>query len=70
MITGTKATASFRLAILASLVLCLCTTRYTFGEQVPITAVLLAVAISLFLGLISIRAMAQTDHSPVSGLGM
>jgi uncharacterized oligopeptide transporter (OPT) family protein len=60
---------TFSSAILASAILCVGTTKFAFGEQVPIGAILLAVIISLFLGLISIRAMAQTDHSPVSGLG-
>lgn len=57
------------ISILASAAFCAGTTKFTFGEQIPIGAILLAVVISLFLGLVSIRAMGQTDHSPVSALG-
>jgi uncharacterized oligopeptide transporter (OPT) family protein len=56
-------------AIFASAFLCVGTSKFVFGEQLPVGVILLAVVISLFLGLVSIQAVGQTDHSPVSGLG-
>lgn len=55
-------------AIFASAFLCVGTSKFVFGEQLPVGVILLAVMISLFLGVVSIGAVGQTDHSPVSGL--
>ncbi|KAJ5088454.1 OPT oligopeptide transporter [Penicillium angulare] len=69
LLTSAKQYHVLGTSIFASALLCTATTKFTFGEDVPVGATFLAIGISAFLGLISIRAMGQTDHSPVSALG-
>ena len=55
--------------LLAATVLCIIAITITFDKDVPIVVILLAIMLSFFLSVMSIRAMGQTDFSPVSGLG-
>ncbi|KAJ5738160.1 hypothetical protein N7493_001315 [Penicillium malachiteum] len=69
LVTSIRHYHGLAISILASALLCTATTKFAFGKDVPVGPTFLAIGISAFLGLISIRAMGQTDHSPVSALG-
>ena len=55
-------------SLLAATVLCIIAITITFDNDVPIVVILLAIMLSIFLSIMNIRAMGQTDFSPVSGL--
>lgn len=64
-------TISYKMAVfglLISLVACLCTTNYVFGH-VPIYSTFCAVILALFLSILAVRALGETDLNPVSGIG-
>ena len=57
------------IGLLAAVAACAGAVLLTFSGRVPLPLVSLAILITLFLAIASIRSMGQTDFSPVSGLG-
>ncbi|KAA8897116.1 hypothetical protein TRICI_006792 [Trichomonascus ciferrii] len=57
------------MGLLASLVLSVAATRLVFGAVVPIYALFAAVIMALFLSILGVRALGETDLNPVSGIG-
>lgn len=55
--------------LVASLIACIITTRIVFGPIVPIYATISAVILALFLSVLAVRALGETDLNPVSGIG-
>ncbi|KAL7892598.1 OPT superfamily oligopeptide transporter [Trichoderma sp. SZMC 28014] len=54
--------------LLASVLLCVLTTRLVFGDLVPLYAVVTAVLMALVLSIMGVRALGETDLNPVSGI--
>ncbi|KAM0249196.1 hypothetical protein ACHAQJ_009140 [Trichoderma viride] len=54
--------------LLASILLCVLTTRIVFGELVPLYAIVTAVLMALVLSIMGVRALGETDLNPVSGI--
>ncbi|KAL9477034.1 hypothetical protein ACSS6W_006875 [Trichoderma asperelloides] len=54
--------------LLASVLLCILTTRIVFGDLVPLYAVVTAVLMALVLSIMGVRALGETDLNPVSGI--
>lgn len=54
--------------LLASVLLCILTTRVVFGDLVPLYAVVAAVLMALVLSIMGVRALGETDLNPVSGI--
>lgn len=54
--------------LLASILLCIVTTRIVFGDLVPLYAVVAAVLMALVLSIMGVRALGETDLNPVSGI--
>jgi uncharacterized oligopeptide transporter (OPT) family protein len=54
--------------LLASILLCVLTTRLVFGDLVPLYAVVTAVLMALVLSIMGVRALGETDLNPVSGI--
>ncbi|KAI8886675.1 OPT superfamily oligopeptide transporter [Backusella circina FSU 941] len=49
---------------------CICLVRIVFGPEVlPPTMTLLAVIVAMFLSILGVRALGETDLNPVSGIG-
>ncbi|CAN6657548.1 hypothetical protein TRVA0_030S00298 [Trichomonascus vanleenenianus] len=63
---------SYKVALIGlglSLIACIGTTHYVFDGLVPVYATLMAVVLALFLSVLAIRALGETDLNPVSGIG-
>ncbi|RFU76118.1 hypothetical protein TARUN_6116 [Trichoderma arundinaceum] len=54
--------------LLASILICILTTRVVFGDLVPLYAVVIAVLMALVLSIMGVRALGETDLNPVSGI--
>ncbi|KAM0486751.1 hypothetical protein ACHAPX_000014 [Trichoderma viride] len=54
--------------LVASVLLCILTTRIVFGDLVPLYAVVTAVLMALVLSIMGVRALGETDLNPVSGI--
>lgn len=54
--------------LLASVLLCILTSRLVFGELVPLYAIITAVLMALVLSIMGVRALGETDLNPVSGI--
>lgn len=57
------------IGLLASTVLCILAIRLVFGSIIPIYASLTAIVVALFLSILGVRALGETDLNPVSGIG-
>ncbi|KAH6610973.1 hypothetical protein Trco_000993 [Trichoderma cornu-damae] len=54
--------------LLASILICILTTRVVFGNLVPLYAIVIAVLMALVLSIMGVRALGETDLNPVSGI--
>ncbi|ROT43353.1 OPT superfamily oligopeptide transporter [Sodiomyces alkalinus F11] len=54
--------------LIASILLCIMTVRFVFGELVPLYATVIAVMLALLLSIMGVRALGETDLNPVSGI--
>lgn len=54
--------------LLASILICVLTTRIVFGDLVPLYAIVIAVLMALVLSIMGVRALGETDLNPVSGI--
>lgn len=52
-----------------SCILCVFSTRAVFGTVIPIYAIVISVIMSLFLSILGVKALGETDLNPVSGIG-
>lgn len=50
-------------------IICCVTTRIVFGPVIPTFAVVISIVMSLFLSLLGVKALGETDLNPVSGIG-
>ncbi|ANB15168.1 hypothetical protein AWJ20_2792 [Sugiyamaella lignohabitans] len=57
------------IGLLVSLVFCIITTRWVFGPIIPLYATVCAVILAMFLSVLGVRALGETDLNPVSGIG-
>lgn len=58
------------IGILLSFLLCVATFIFVFGANViPIYSYIIALLLSMFLSILAVRALGETDLNPVSGLG-
>ncbi|KAG7880020.1 hypothetical protein KL905_001513 [Ogataea polymorpha] len=55
--------------LIVSSVACVVCTRLVFGPVVPIYTIVTAIILSLFLSVLGVRALGETDLNPVSGIG-
>ncbi|KAI8971671.1 OPT oligopeptide transporter protein-domain-containing protein [Mycotypha africana] len=56
--------------LLASVVLCVGSVHMVFGDNVmPVSMTLLSILFALFLSILGVRALGETDLNPVSGIG-
>ncbi|GMM42667.1 hypothetical protein DAHU10_035770 [Hanseniaspora uvarum] len=56
--------------IVVSFMLCILGMIYVFGIHIiPVSSLLLALFLSMFLSILAVRALGETDLNPVSGLG-
>ncbi|KAM4059313.1 OPT oligopeptide transporter protein [Hirsutella rhossiliensis] len=51
-----------------SVLLCIMTTYFVFGDLVPLYATVVAVVMALLLSIMGVRALGETDLNPVSGI--
>ncbi|KAL2759504.1 hypothetical protein ACRALDRAFT_1047124 [Sodiomyces alcalophilus JCM 7366] len=54
--------------LIASILLCIVTVRYAFGDLMPLYATVIAVMLALILSIMGVRALGETDLNPVSGI--
>lgn len=54
--------------LVASIMLCIGTTHFVFGDLVPLYATIIAVFMALILSIMGVRALGETDLNPVSGI--
>ncbi|KAL6858651.1 OPT oligopeptide transporter domain-containing protein [Trichoderma novae-zelandiae] len=54
--------------LLASVLVCVLSTRIVFGDLVPLYAIVIAVLMALVLSIMGVRALGETDLNPVSGI--
>ena len=52
-----------------SCILCVVSTRAVFGTVIPVYAIVISVIMSLFLSILGVKALGETDLNPVSGIG-
>ncbi|KAI7860711.1 OPT oligopeptide transporter protein-domain-containing protein [Circinella umbellata] len=58
------------IGLIGSTILCVCVIAILFGTDVlPIRMAILAVAVAMFLSVLAVRALGETDLNPVSGIG-
>ncbi|KAH3676536.1 hypothetical protein WICMUC_001977 [Wickerhamomyces mucosus] len=58
------------IGLISSSILCIITMIYLFGiEIIPIYSLIVAIIIALFLSILGVRALGETDLNPVSGIG-
>lgn len=53
----------------ASFLLCVVATKLVFGDLCPIYPIVVGVFLALFLSILAVRALGETDLNPVSGIG-
>ncbi|RMZ92080.1 hypothetical protein DV736_g666, partial [Chaetothyriales sp. CBS 134916] len=60
----------YRLAVMLplTLILCVVCVHLSFGEYIPIPLNILALVLALFLSIMGVRALGETDLNPVSGI--
>lgn len=51
-----------------SILLCILTTHFVFGDLVPLHATTIAIVMALLLSIMGVRALGETDLNPVSGI--
>ncbi|KHN99272.1 Oligopeptide transporter OPT superfamily [Metarhizium album ARSEF 1941] len=56
------------IGLIASIILCIGTTHFVFGDLVPLYATVIAVLIALVLSVMGVRSLGETDLNPVSGI--
>ncbi|KAF2403747.1 oligopeptide transporter-like protein [Trichodelitschia bisporula] len=56
------------IGLLLSLVLCMGAVHYCFGKLMPVSLTLLSLFMALFLSVMGVRALGETDINPVSGI--
>ncbi|KAI9491800.1 OPT oligopeptide transporter protein-domain-containing protein [Zychaea mexicana] len=63
-------TSTTIIGLVASTLLCVCVIAILFGTDVlPIRMAILAIAVAMFLSVLAVRALGETDLNPVSGIG-
>lgn len=56
--------------LIASIVLCILTIQIVFGRDImPVGITCIAILLALFLSILGVRALGETDLNPVSGIG-
>ena len=55
--------------IIISSIICIIAVRLVFGSVVPYYATIIAIFLALFLSVMGVRALGETDLNPVSGIG-
>ena len=56
------------IGFVVSIVVCILTTDKVFGAKIPWAYVLLAIVLSLPMGVVGIRSLGELDYNPQSGL--
>ncbi|KAF2830501.1 oligopeptide transporter-like protein [Ophiobolus disseminans] len=56
------------IGLIASLVLCVVAVHLSFPNTIPLRLTLLALVLALFLSIMGVRALGETDLNPVSGI--
>ncbi|GAO14280.1 hypothetical protein UVI_02033590 [Ustilaginoidea virens] len=54
--------------LVISILLCIGTTHFVFGDLVPLYATVIAVFMAMILSIMGVRALGETDLNPVSGI--
>lgn len=54
--------------LISSVLFCVGTTHFVFGDLVPLYAIIIAVLMALLLSIMGVRALGETDLNPVSGI--
>jgi len=57
------------LGIIISSLICIVAVRLVFGSIIPYYATIIAIVLALFLSVMGVRALGETDLNPVSGIG-
>lgn len=57
------------LGIVISSLICIVAVRLVFGSIIPYYATIIAIILALFLSVMGVRALGETDLNPVSGIG-
>lgn len=57
------------LLLLISVLMCVMSVKYVFGDVIGVSTTIVAFVISLPLSIMGIRAVAETDWNPMSGIG-
>lgn len=57
------------IGLVLSMILCIAAVRIVFGKIVPVYASFVAVLLAVFLSVLGVRALGETDLNPVSGIG-
>lgn len=55
--------------LLISFVLCVVAVKLVFGALCPVYPIVIAIILALFLSVLAVRALGETDLNPVSGIG-
>ncbi|KAH3665739.1 hypothetical protein OGAPHI_003927 [Ogataea philodendri] len=55
--------------LIVSSLACVVCTKIVFGPVIPLYAIVTAIVLSLFLSVLGVRALGETDLNPVSGIG-
>ncbi|KXJ96858.1 oligonucleotide transporter [Microdochium bolleyi] len=64
-LVGTK---TVNIGLVLSIVFCVASIHFTFGDLVPLYATVIAVFMALLLSIMGVRALGETDLNPVSGI--
>ena len=56
------------IGLISSILVCIATTHFVFGDLVPLYATITAVLMALVLSVMGVRALGETDLNPVSGI--
>ncbi|KAJ1338265.1 hypothetical protein MN608_01124 [Microdochium nivale] len=64
-LVGTK---TVNIGLVLSIVFCVGSIHFTFGDLVPLYATIIAVFMALLLSIMGVRALGETDLNPVSGI--
>lgn len=56
------------IGLVLSIVFCVASIHFTFGDLVPLYATVIAVFMALLLSIMGVRALGETDLNPVSGI--
>ncbi|GME95001.1 unnamed protein product [[Candida] boidinii] len=57
------------LGVIFSSILCIVSIRLVFGEIIPLYTLAVSIILALFLSILGVRALGETDLNPVSGIG-